>query len=99
MLITLDIKTAIAAFTLIPAGILIGFWFISELLHRPLRFRLEKRFLWQCDICTYVYINIKDSIFSICPRCGSYNKRKESKEQELDNKNTKNSDRKECEDL
>jgi len=86
MLFTLDVKTAIALYTLIPVAVLVSVWIISELLRRPLRFTLERKFLWQCDTCTYIYINIKieDSSLSVCPRCGSYNKRPEPKTKDMD---------------
>jgi len=31
--------------------------------------------IWQCSICTYIYVDSKNKILSICPRCGSYNER------------------------
>lgn len=36
---------------------------------------LDPRFIWFCSVCTYTYINTKEEDISICPRCGSYNKR------------------------
>ncbi|MCK4249644.1 MAG: hypothetical protein KAX15_07680 [Candidatus Omnitrophica bacterium] len=77
MLINLDIKTALALYTLVPAALLIGVWIIAEFFNKPLRFTLEEKLLWQCDICAYVYINIEETNLSVCPRCGSYNKKTE----------------------
>jgi hypothetical protein len=31
--------------------------------------------LWQCSVCTFVYSYFFDQDMTICPRCGSYNKR------------------------
>ncbi len=33
------------------------------------------RHIWQCAICTYFYIDSRHSEMSVCPRCGSYNKK------------------------
>jgi predicted Zn-ribbon and HTH transcriptional regulator len=39
------------------------------------QFSSEKNFLWQCFICTYVYVDSRHNTISQCPRCGSYNKK------------------------
>ncbi|MBL7130179.1 MAG: hypothetical protein ISS45_02035 [Candidatus Omnitrophica bacterium] len=31
--------------------------------------------IWQCSICTYIYVDSKHKKLSICPRCNSYNER------------------------
>ncbi|MFC1631374.1 hypothetical protein ACFL2I_02360 [Candidatus Omnitrophota bacterium] len=31
--------------------------------------------IWQCAICTYIYVDSKNQRFSVCPRCASYNER------------------------
>ncbi len=36
---------------------------------------LEPRFVWVCAVCTYNYVNTREESISVCPRCGSYNKR------------------------
>ena len=43
----------------------------------PKQFFSEKNFLWQCSICTYVYVDSRHTGMSQCPRCGSYNKKEE----------------------
>jgi len=43
----------------------------------PKQFFSEKNFLWQCSICTYVYVNSRHTNMSQCPRCGSYNEKEE----------------------
>ena len=43
----------------------------------PKQFFSEKNFLWQCSICTYVYVDSRHTSISQCPRCGSYNKKEE----------------------
>ena len=36
---------------------------------------LDPKFIWFCSICTYTYINTREETISVCPRCGSYNKK------------------------
>jgi hypothetical protein len=36
---------------------------------------LDPRLIWFCSICSYTYINTKEGLLSVCPRCGSYNKK------------------------
>jgi len=31
--------------------------------------------LWQCSICTFVYSSVFEEKMTVCPRCGSYNKK------------------------
>ncbi|NQU74266.1 MAG: hypothetical protein HQ547_06140 [Candidatus Omnitrophica bacterium] len=39
----------------------------------------EEKFIWQCHICTFFYIDSQSDEISICPRCGTYNSRKQEK--------------------
>lgn len=36
---------------------------------------IDPRFVWVCGVCTYNYVNTRDESLSVCPRCGSYNKK------------------------
>lgn len=36
---------------------------------------LDPRFVWVCGVCTYNYVNTREESISVCPRCGSYNKK------------------------
>jgi hypothetical protein len=31
--------------------------------------------LWQCSICMFVYLIVFDQKMTVCPQCGSYNKK------------------------
>jgi hypothetical protein len=44
----------------------------------PKQFFSENIFLWQCSICTYVYVDSRHANISQCPRCGSYNSKEEN---------------------
>ena len=37
----------------------------------------DKNFFWQCNICTYVYVDSRHNLISKCPRCESFNKKEE----------------------
>ena len=41
----------------------------------------ENIYTWQCSICTHTYVDSIHNLMSVCPRCGSYNKREEVKEE------------------
>jgi len=36
---------------------------------------LDDKFLWFCSVCTYTYISTTEKAITVCPRCGSYNKK------------------------
>ena len=44
-------------------------------------FRKKKKMLagevkfWQCSICAFVYSSVFDENITVCPQCGSYNKK------------------------
>jgi rubrerythrin len=57
--------------------ILLGFIFAS-LIKVDMKYRdysLDPRYIWYCSICTYTYVDTKQDVLSLCPRCGSYNKK------------------------
>lgn len=59
---------------------LFSFWFYSEHKNKNGKFKFEsEKFFWQCLICTYTYVDSQHRDISICPRCGSYNKREGTK--------------------
>ncbi|MGE4357286.1 MAG: hypothetical protein AB7E08_01870 [Candidatus Omnitrophota bacterium] len=78
-MINVDFSIAIGVYLLLIILLIVLSWIIFE--HRIktkgfLRI-LPKKNIWQCSICFYTYID-KESEISICPRCKSYNKRKEA---------------------
>jgi len=69
-----DFSFAISLYLFI---MLLGFVFFS-LLEGSTKYQdhsLDPRYIWHCSICTYIYVNTKEDRLSICPRCGSYNKK------------------------
>ena len=76
-MIRMDISQAVflyLSFTVV--GILILWIFFEERL-KFVYFREEDIFVWQCNICTYTYVDSKSEDISKCPRCKSFNMRKE----------------------
>jgi len=73
-MISIDFSLAVALYTLIFLGTALGVW----ILNRQARGRdltLDPKFIWFCSVCTYTYINTREESISVCPRCGSYNKK------------------------
>lgn len=62
-------------------GILV-IWFLLERKKTLRGIGPEEKFVWQCSICTYFYVDSQNDEFSICPRCGSYNTRITADEKE-----------------
>ncbi len=55
------------------AGVFL-FWNAGSVRRRRGDF-LDPAYIWHCSVCTYSYVNTKDEQISMCPRCGSYNKK------------------------
>ncbi|MBU1912090.1 MAG: hypothetical protein KKB22_00955 [Candidatus Omnitrophica bacterium] len=73
-MLKIEFSTAIALY-LILTTCLVLLALVFENKKEPKQFSSEKNFLWQCSICTYVYIDSRHANISQCPRCGSYNKK------------------------
>ncbi|OIO79607.1 MAG: hypothetical protein COW11_04840 [Candidatus Omnitrophica bacterium CG12_big_fil_rev_8_21_14_0_65_43_15] len=55
----------------------IGVLFLWVYLNRN-KFKIyssDEVYMWQCDVCTYAYVDSTHKEISACPVCGSYNKR------------------------
>ncbi|MCX5693199.1 MAG: hypothetical protein NTX47_05920 [Candidatus Omnitrophica bacterium] len=76
MMIKIEFSLAVALY-LILTTCLIFLILIFKNRKEPKQFSSEKNFLWQCSICTYVYVDSRHTNMSQCPRCGSYNKKEE----------------------
>jgi len=73
-MINLDFYSAIAVFILLFLSLVLGLWIFAAKA-RTKKISLDERFIWHCAVCTYAYINTRDDVISVCPRCGSYNKK------------------------
>ena len=36
---------------------------------------LDPKFVWVCSVCTYNFVKTREETISVCPRCGSFNKK------------------------
>lgn len=71
-MINIEFSLAIGLYLIFTTGIVL-LVIIFESGKKTKQFSSEKNFLWQCNICTYVYVNSRHANMSQCPRCGSYN--------------------------
>jgi len=73
-MIKIDFSLAIALFIIFFISLILIAWLLSKK-QKDKDLSLDDRFIWFCSVCTYTYINTKEDIISVCPRCGSYNKK------------------------
>jgi uncharacterized paraquat-inducible protein A len=73
-MINLDFSLAIAGYLTVFLVIILFLWLWAKKQRNKEQF-LDPKFIWFCSICTYTYINTKQDSLSVCPRCGSYNKK------------------------
>jgi hypothetical protein len=73
-MISIDFSVAIAAYTILLLGIILISW-IAGKKQKDKELSLDSKFIWFCSICSYTYVNTRDETISLCPRCGSYNKK------------------------
>ena len=78
-MIKIELSLAVCLYLLFSVmGILVLWVFFGEKnIFR--RINPEEKFVWQCKICTFFYVDSQNEEISVCPRCGSYNSRKEKK--------------------
>lgn len=75
-MVNIDFSLAIALYGLLIILALLIPWLLAKrqiLKDRDLS--LDQKFIWHCSVCTYTYINTKEDIISVCPRCSSFNKK------------------------
>ncbi|MFH0762394.1 MAG: hypothetical protein V1925_00705 [Candidatus Omnitrophota bacterium] len=73
-MISIDFSQAIALYLLLFINAILLFWVFSRK-DKNKDLTLDAKFIWFCSICTYTYINTKEEVISVCPRCGNYNKK------------------------
>lgn len=73
-MITFDFSVAVALYLAVAVVLVFFFWLWNKK-KRTTSLGVDPKIIWFCSICTYNYINTKEDDISICPRCGSYNKR------------------------
>ena len=74
-MIKLDISTALFFYLFFTVICVFGLWVWLDRRSKLSSFRVERKNVWQCSICSYVYIDAKDDDLSRCPRCKRINKK------------------------
>jgi hypothetical protein len=77
-MIQLDMSTAVALYLLLTVVSILILWLFLDRESRPKQYASGKKSIWQCDVCFFSYVDSQHDVISRCPRCGSFNKRKES---------------------
>jgi len=74
-MINIEFSWAVALYITFTAVAFLVYWFVFDRVKKLPNRSLSERSVWQCSICTQYYIDSKNSGISVCPRCGSYNKK------------------------
>lgn len=74
-MINVDFSWALALYIVLFLAAAFAVWFLSSRKQEDKDLSLNPKFIWHCSVCTYTYINTREEMISVCPRCGSYNKK------------------------
>ncbi|MEK6727651.1 MAG: hypothetical protein AABY28_03115 [Candidatus Omnitrophota bacterium] len=73
-MISIDFSVAVAVYSMFFLSSALIIW-LSGNKEKDKDLTLDPKFIWFCSVCTYTYINTKEDVISLCPRCGNYNKK------------------------
>ncbi|MFA5357104.1 MAG: hypothetical protein WC301_06895 [Candidatus Omnitrophota bacterium] len=73
-MINVDFSLAVSLYILIVLNAILVVWILGRK-QKDKDLTLDDKYIWFCSVCAYTYINTKEDSFSVCPRCGSYNKK------------------------
>ena len=74
-MITLDITTFIFLYALCSVIVILILWVIFGYKGVRRFSPKEIRYIWKCSLCSHIYVDSKHEEISVCPLCGSYNKK------------------------
>ncbi|MFH1380610.1 MAG: hypothetical protein ABIH57_00365 [Candidatus Omnitrophota bacterium] len=74
-MIKMDISQALFFYLFFTVIVVFFIWIWLERKSNFKTFKSDRKDVYQCSICHYVYANPKDEDFSRCPRCKSINKK------------------------
>lgn len=74
-MIKLEFEIAIFLYLLITIFGILLIWLTGSKIKPPAKNTVDLESIWQCAICTYLYVDSKHPRFSTCPRCQSLNER------------------------
>lgn len=75
-MIELDITTAVALYLCLTVITLLLLELFLDRETKSKQYASEKKSIWQCEVCTFTYIDSQHDVISKCTQCGSFNKRK-----------------------
>ena len=74
-MIRLTVSALIFIYTLLSVFAVLVLWVASNYLKgRPIADK-DVNFIWKCAVCLNTYVDSKHEDISVCPQCGSYNKK------------------------
>ena len=74
-MIKLDISSLIFFYILLTVIVVLGIWAMSAYRRIKSFPAKETDAIWKCTVCFNIYVDSKNDDISVCPLCGSYNKR------------------------
>ena len=74
-MIKLEFETAIFLYLLFSIFGFLAIWLVFSKIKTPTEHSTQLESIWQCFICTYIYVDSKHKKLSVCPRCKSFNER------------------------
>jgi len=75
-MIKIDVSTAVSLYLVFSVIAVLVIWVTYEYGWKIKKYASDKRFIWQCSVCLYTYIDSKHENYSKCPQCGSYNEKR-----------------------
>ncbi|MDD5449201.1 MAG: hypothetical protein PHO42_01195 [Candidatus Omnitrophica bacterium] len=74
-MIKIEISLAVCLYLVFSVIGFLIIWLLIDSKKGVKKIHPEEKFVWQCSICTFFYIDSQNDELSICPRCGSYNRK------------------------
>lgn len=74
-MIKLDITGLMFLYTLFSVIIILIIWVIYGYMGLKRFSPKDVRYIWKCSVCSHIYVDSKHEDMSVCPLCGSYNKK------------------------
>lgn len=74
-MIRFTINQLIFVYTLCSVIIILAIWIVSSYKEKRPAAGKDSGNIWKCSVCSNDYIDSKHEDISLCPLCGSYNKK------------------------
>jgi len=74
-MIKLEFEVAIFLYLLFSIFGFLAIWLLFSKIKVSAKHSAQLESVWQCSICTYIYVDSKHKKLSVCPRCKSFNER------------------------